>query len=237
MNYADITLNDPNAIKRYLQRSRFQSALKLYPVTDSTTKVLDFGGGDGELCLRLNRINKGTSYICYEPSQGMYKQALQKLSDSDDIDLVDSLTSIAKGSMDVIYSLEVFEHLPVKESEEALNNIYALLKPGGTLVMGVPNELFLPALYKGLFRMSRRFGQYDARVSNILKCCFGRPPKTRPIGEISPGKSYHFHHLGFDHRVLAKQLKSKFGNCKQVCTPFPVLGTWGSPEIYYVVQK
>ena len=237
MNYADITLNDPNFIKRYLQRSRFNSALKLYPTIDLPIKVLDFGGGDGELCLRLNSIDGRSNYTCYEPSQNMYQQAQQKLSINDNISLVDSLASINNNTVDMIYSLEVFEHLPKKESEEALTKIYSLLKPGGTFVIGVPNELFLAALYKGLFRMSRRFGQYDAQIKNITKCVVGRPPKTRPIGEISPGKSYHFHHLGFDHRVLAKQLENKFGHCEQVCTPFPIFGTWASPEIYYVVQK
>lgn len=237
MNYADITLNDPNVIKRYLQRSRFNSALKLYPFTKAPLKVLDFGGGDGELCLRLNGIDSHSSYTCYEPTPSMFKQAKSKLSSSENITLIDSLTTIESNSLDVIYSLEVFEHLPEKTSADALDNIYALLKPGGSLIIGVPNELFLAALYKGLFRMTRRYGQHDAKLANILPCVVGKPPKVRPAWDISPGNEYHFHHLGFDHRVLKRALKTKFGHCKQVCSPFPFIGTWASPEVYFLVQK
>jgi len=237
MNYSDITINDPNIVKRFLQRSRFTDAVKLYPCQAGNFKVLDFGGGDGELCLRLSDIDRGSSYICYEPSEDMHQQAKSNIPDKNKISLINSLESIATNSIDIIYSLEVFEHLPEQESVDALESIYSILKPGGSLIIGVPNELFISAMYKGIFRMYRRFGEFDAQLNNILKCVIGRPPQKRPVGEISPGKQYHFHHLGFDHRLLSERLKEKFVNYKRIFTPFWFLGVWGSPEIYYVVQK
>lgn len=237
MNYADITLNDPNGIKRYLQRSRFNSALKLYPRTAESLTVLDFGAGDGELALRLNTIDSSSNYICYEPTPFMFKQAEKRLVKSENIKLVNSLTTIEHHSLDLIYSLEVFEHLPQAESAEALVKIYGLLKPGGTLIIGVPNELYFPALYKGLFRMSRRLGQFDAKINNILRCFFAMPPKNRPICEISPGMNYHPHHLGFDHRELKKHLTKTFVISKQLASPFQILGSLFNPEIYFVMQK
>ncbi|HZJ95839.1 MAG TPA: class I SAM-dependent methyltransferase [Thiopseudomonas sp.] len=237
MNYSEITINDPNPIKRFLQKSRFNKALRLYPSKHRSQKVLDFGGGDGELCLRLAGLDASSEYICYEPSIAMYQQAQSKISNREQISLIDSVKSIAENSIDVVYSLEVFEHLPEKELNDSLDSIFSILKPDGIFIVGVPNELFFAAIYKGLFRMVRRFGEFDATPGNILKCSLGQPPTARPIGEISPGMQYHFHHLGFDHRQLRKLLTQKFECQKIVFSPFRFLGLWGSPEIYYVLHK
>jgi ubiquinone/menaquinone biosynthesis C-methylase UbiE len=237
MNYSDITVNDPNFIKRYLQRSRLNDAVKLYPSNNRNSTVLDFGGGDGELCLRLINIDPNSNFICYEPSESMYQQAQSKIPVTNNISLISSLESVSANSIDIVYSLEVFEHLPEKESKEAFECIHSILKPGGTLIVGVPNELFIAATYKGIFRMLRRFGEFDAKLANILSCSIGRPPTVRPVGEISPGKEYHFHHLGFDHRVLGRSLKDYFSNFRRIYSPFWILGMWASPEIYYVVKK
>jgi SAM-dependent methyltransferase len=237
MNYSNITINDPNIVKRFLQRSRFIEAVKLYPNPSVENKVLDFGGGDGELCLRLEDIDPASSFICYEPSSDMRKQARTKISEKSRISLTGTLDAIPPASIDIIYSLEVFEHLPEKETAEAIKHIYSFLKPGGTLIIGVPNELFLPAIYKGIFRMFRRYGEHDAQLKNMLQCAIGSPPRKRPVGEISPGKHYHSHHLGFDYRILETELREKFTYCKRVPSPFIFLGLWGSPEIYYVFRK
>jgi hypothetical protein len=86
----------------------------------------------------------------------------------------------------------VFEHLPQEETLTAITDIRRLLKPEGVVVIGVPHEIFIPALIKGIFRMSRRYGDFDAKAENILAATLGRPPRSRPTSEISPGLSYHF---------------------------------------------
>lgn len=141
-------------------------------------------------------------------------------------------------SVDLLYCLEVFEHLPEKETEAALSAIYSVLRDGGIAIIGVPVEVHLPALYKGIFRMTRRFGDFDATPRNILRATFGFPPKHRPISEIIAGWSYHFHHLGFDYRRFRELLGSKkIVVLKQSASPIPALGAWINPEVYFVVQK
>jgi SAM-dependent methyltransferase len=223
MNYSDITINDPNFIKRYLQKSRFTDAVSFFPTKLEGCSVLDFGGGDGELCLQLSSQCVNSTFTCYEPADEMYKQAQEKILQNERVSLLNTLVSVSPETIDVVYSLEVFEHLPEKESIEAINQIYTMLKPGGTLIIGVPNELFVAALYKGIFRLARRYGEFDASFKNILKCIFGCPPKNRPTGEISPGKQYHFHHVGFDHRVLAEKLKGIFSHSKVIFSPFRLI--------------
>lgn len=237
MKYSDITVNDPNVAKRYLQRSRFRTAVALYPEHHRPMQVLDFGGGDAELCLQLAAEDRESSFICYEPAQSMRAQAAARIRSADRIRLIDDIDSVVSGSCDAVYSLEVFEHLPPAEFAAALEQMFRVLKPGGKLVIGVPNELYLAALYKGIFRMFRRFGAYDARPWNILRSTLGSPPQNRPIEEISPGMKYHFHHVGFDHRVLRRALDSRVWPVLRVFSPLRLLGPLLSPEIYYTAEK
>jgi hypothetical protein len=48
---------------------------------------------------------------------------------------------------------------------------------GGHLIIGVPVEIGFPALYKGLFRMWRRFGAFEASWRDVWDCVAHRPPK------------------------------------------------------------
>jgi len=236
MAYADITINDPSPLKRMLQRNRFIDAIALYPLELKPVVVSDFGGGDGELCLRLRSILSKTKIMCYEPSQSMFSEAVEKIARKNVV-LLNRIAEIETDSIDVVYCMEVLEHLPDQEVEKAINDIYSIMKLGGIAIVGVPNEIYLAALYKGLFRMRRRFGEFDASPLNILKCVFGVPPPNRPLGEISPNIPYHFYHLGFDHRKLEKLLSRKFEVLLRKLSPFKFRGVWGCPEIYYMLRK
>jgi len=105
------------------------------------------------------------------------------------------------------------------------------------VILGVPYEIHLPALFKGVFRMSRRFADFDARVGNVLKAALGRPPRNRPVADIAAGLPYHFHHLGFDHRELEKAIGDHFRIAKKWFSPFRFLGSLLNSEIYYLLSK
>lgn len=66
--------------------------------------------------------------------------------------------------LNLVFCLEVFEHLPSEETTDALRQIYDLLRPDGKLIIGVPVEVGVPALYKVIFRMSRKYGGFDANI-------------------------------------------------------------------------
>jgi SAM-dependent methyltransferase len=237
MTYSERTLGDPNPIKRYLQNSRFSEALGILKGLSSTKRMLDFGGGDGELCIRTQSFHPDSELICYEPAPGMYSEAEEKLRYHPRIRLTNSLKEMEAGTFDVVTSLEVFEHLPEKELAEALNAIDNLLSKDGVLIIGVPNELHLAALYKGVFRMLRRYGAYDAQLGNIAKCIVGRPPRNRPLRNVSKDKMYYFEHLGFNHYEFFERLKGTFVCQRQINSPYKFLPKFATPEIYYVLKK
>ena len=240
MAYADITTNDPNPIKRWLQRNRFVEAISLLPKEISPTCILDFGGGDGELSLHLKEYRPVAQVICYEPSEEIFNEAHEKISKSkykNHIQLLDNIKNIKPETVDVVYSLEVFEHLPKEETEKAIQEIHAMLKPDGLVIIGVPNEIYLAALYKGIFRTIKRYGEFDTVPLNVLKCILGRPPKNRPIGELSKNVQYHFHHVGFDCRKLPSVFSTRFKLLSKRTSPFQHLGYLLTPEVYFVFKK
>ena len=239
MSYADLTTGDPNRVKRWLHRRRFADAfhgIKTVREGDRL-KVLDLGAGDGELAAHAAAL-PGVEVSVYEPVPRQMAEARAKLASlPSPVTLVDALDTLASGTFDYVFCLEVFEHLPSSETLSTIGEIDRLLKDGGAAVVGVPHELFLPALFKGAFRMGRRFGEFDARPANVLAAALGRPPRARPVADISPGRPYHFHHLGFDYRALERRLRERFLLSEKWFSPFPVLGAVLNSEVYFVFRK
>jgi SAM-dependent methyltransferase len=237
MAYADITVNDPNRIKRWIQRQRFRDALKVLERIDpgAPTEILDFGGGDGELIRQCLQAHPQLRACLYEPTPRQRTEAEAKLS-AYEVEMVDDLRHVKGRRFDFVFCLEVFEHLPAEATRQAIADIHQLLKPGGLAVLGVPHELFLPALAKGMFRMMRRFGAFDARPLNVLRAAVGRPPAPRPVKEIAPGLSYHFYHLGFDHRELELLLTRRFEIVSRWFSPARALGSVLNSEVYYLLR-
>jgi SAM-dependent methyltransferase len=198
-------------------------------------KLLDFGAGSGELTrIVAGRFPRARVY-CYEPAPDLLEEARRNLSGFENVVLVPSLEELEGIRFRYVFCLEVFEHLPRRETVRAIRAINRHLAAEGTAVVGTPNELFFPALVKGLFRMTRRYGAFDARPGNVLRAAVGRPPKRRPVREITAGLPYHFHHTGFDHRELRRKLSETFEVERQFASPVggELLGT----EIYLVLRK
>jgi len=238
MTYESITINDPNPIKRWLQRRRYSDAIRVWKnlCPNGLVYVLDFGGGDGEL-LRQLAVSPSIRATIYEPTPSLMAEAKRKLSNREWVTFTECVNVLQDETYDYIFCLEVFEHLPEKETVQALAEIRRLLKPGGLAIIGVPIEIFFPAFVKGIFRTFRRYGEFDATPRNIFSALIGRPPLKRPTSEISSGFNYHFHHLGFDFRSLQCQLSESFLIKRRWFSPFTVLGSMLNSELYYLMQK
>lgn len=239
MSYANLTISDKNPIKRWLQRRRFDDALKALDraaPAPAPLKVMDYGAGNGELIRQLAELRPIEATV-FEPTPTLMKEARQHLAHLDAVSFCRTPTEAPGDHFDYVFCLEVFEHLPPEQTEQALAQIQRLLKPTGVAVIGVPHELFVPALIKGAFRMSRRFGAFDARPRNILAAFRGKPPTERPTTEIAPGQAYHSHHLGFDYRRLESQFRPYFRREARWFSPFPLLGSSLNSEVYYLLKK
>jgi SAM-dependent methyltransferase len=236
MAYSDITFNDKNFIKRWLQKRRLVVATHIVDSHCKPRCVLDFGSGNGELCKLIAQRFPSARIVCYEPTPSLMIEAKENLADLSQVDFCVDINDIVDDSVDLIFCLEVFEHLPQIETENALNQFIRLLRSEGGAVVGVPVEVGIPALYKGIFRMMRRFGSFDASIKNVLLAALYFPPKQRPVSEIAPGFAFHFEHMGFDYRNLEADLRRHFSFKKITTSPFSILGRWLNPEVNFLVD-
>ena len=237
MSYSDITFKDKNPIKRWLQQRRFVVATRIVDEISNPQCVLDFGAGNGELCKLIALQFPKAKIICYEPTPYLMAEAKDNLNNLAQVYFCTDVAEIAQGSVDLVFCLEVFEHLPKAETEDALNRISFALSSEGNALIGVPIEIGIPALYKGIFRMSRRFGKFDASIKNVLLAALCSPPKERPVSEIAPGFAFHYEHMGFDYRNLQALLHTRFRLKKVATSPFHFFGLWLNAEANFLVQK
>jgi SAM-dependent methyltransferase len=233
-SYAQLTREDPNPFKRWLQARRIDEALSLVP--PDALRVVDYGAGDAEVAARLVRLRPEVEIVCFDPTPELLDEARVRTAGLNRVRLTASEAELETGWADAVLCLEVFEHLPAPETDAALATIARVLRPGGTLIVGVPVEVGPAALAKGLFRRVRRPGAFDARLDGIWTAVRGRPPVDRPVAEIAPGRPYHPHHLGFDHRRLARELEGRFRVVGRRGSPFGPLGA-ANAELYITAVK
>ena len=238
MSYADITFKDPNYIKRWLQYNRLSSAVRLstnYLNNKDKLSICDFGAGNGELCKLVTKKYINALITCYEPTPELYDEAKLNLLNYK-IDLINDINNLSNNTFDIIFCLEVFEHLPPIEINKVFNSFLSILKPNGVVIVGIPIEIGVPALYKGLFRIFRRYGSYDANIKNIINSVVGRPPKIRPLLDIAPGFPYYSAHMGFDYRNFINECELNFTILRTSASPFNLFGSLLMPELNIIMK-
>jgi SAM-dependent methyltransferase len=165
------------------------------------------------------------------------QQAEQIVAGCPRIDLAGDWRDLPNVPFDLIYCLEVLEHLPGRETRQLVEQIWKAASPLSRVVFSVPNELHLAAVMKGLFRIARRYGSFDATGGHVCQAALGRPPLRRPLSRLGAGNRYYFHHLGFDHRRLARRLNERFVIEQRYGSPFVNLPLASNAELFYVCRK
>ena len=67
---------------------------------------------------------------------------------------------------------------------------------------------------------------------SVEVCLAALARQSRPADEISPGRAYYPHHLGFDHGPLLREVRRRFALERIAGSPFPALPAWLNSELY-----
>jgi len=127
-------------------------------VKNKHTKILDFGAGSGTYADILKK--KGLDVDCMEPDSKQQKQLIRKK-----YRVFNKIEDIKPGSYDVIYSLNVFEHID-KDIDEFMK-VSRLLKKGGTVIVYVPA---FDLLFTNMDVLVEHFRRYRLRrLSSMAK--------------------------------------------------------------------
>jgi SAM-dependent methyltransferase len=104
-------------------------------------KILDLGAGKGHLARRVNNLllennaNSQYSIIAADISEQEFMAREVKFIELDFNEAID----LEPESFDIIYSVEVIEHL--QNPYSFIRKCFELLKPGGTIILTTPNIL------------------------------------------------------------------------------------------------
>jgi SAM-dependent methyltransferase len=103
----------------------------------------DLGCGVGKLIITIANNNSKINSVGYEIVTDRVNKAKSVLAKIKDKQLLDRLTlkeqDIFDNNLDFIISSDVFEHInPLPSIQIAFNNLYKMLKNGGTLIFSVP---------------------------------------------------------------------------------------------------
>lgn len=145
----------------------------------------------------------------------------------------DTETLIAEnhGTFDVVYCMEVCEHLSHEKIFEAFHNIRELAKYDAVIVFGVPLETGLSGFSKNIFRWLHGRRQ-NATLGRAIKSLFGLwiPRASAPRGWIGS-------HIGFDATAFSELFRyGGFDIVKRHYLPFPYLRGVLNNEVYFVCK-
>lgn len=116
---------------------------------DQKIAILDFGCGDGLMTSFVQHLFFGASITGIDTDAERIELA-QDMYDGINFMCADIETDnpFKRASFDLIYTTEVFHHLPREKHAQYIARLIPLLKPHGTLIIGELNPLNVITLYR-----------------------------------------------------------------------------------------
>lgn len=226
--YDSLTTGNRSALKRFSHKKRFEIGRELLQITPGD-KILDYGTGDGYM---LPLISEAGATACgFEPAPHLAAEAIERLSGTTKIDIVNDVNELPDSSFDKICCLEVLEHLPKPLLIEALSKMRRLLKPEGICVISVPIETGFSGLAKNMVRLLLRQTHQRTTPKLLWQIAFGLKI------ERDSGIPYISSHVGFNYQELEQMFPaSGWQIASRRFSPWRVLKSALNSQVFFVIR-
>ena len=224
--YADRTRNTREFLKAIAHSRRLDQAVRIVPI-ESGDRIFDYGCGDGAFFDQLSRYTAKENLFGYDP----WLLGEMTFEGATTFDAVPDFIDTLAGTFDVVYCMEVCEHLSDAANAALLDNVARLGKPDAVFVFGVPIETGPSAVLKNLFRWWKG-GRQGANPSRIWRTTFSLPVEREWVD------GWCGTHIGFDYRRFRETIAAHgFRIQRTVCLPLRGTSSVLNNEIYFVCRR
>ena len=133
---------------------------------------------------------------------------------------------IKDNSMDIVFCLETFEHIP--NTKKLINEIFRILKLKGKLIYSLPIEIGFSLIIRQFVGKITSFPRESYTFKEMLRNGIFKKPSHR-INSLGT-------HKDFEWRVIQKLINKKFEQLKVIHSPLPILKNL-NPTIIFKVKK
>lgn len=227
MKYSDHTRNTTESLKKVAHGTRLQEAAKMIVIEESQN-ILDFGCGDGHFFYHLEQYTSKERLFGYDPSL-LSELEFEGATTYDD---VEELRKNHKEFFDVVYCMEVCEHLNDVALYELFAHLRYLSKDNAVIVFGLPIETGFSGFFKNIYRTlkgNRQGATFSLAFQSLLSIATDR---------VSSDTGWIGSHIGFDIKSFTKRLD--YGGFVEVDAeylPWPKLGRYFNNEKYYICKR
>jgi SAM-dependent methyltransferase len=154
-----------------LTRHLNEATIRRADIQNKEAPILDLGCGYGRLLLTLKRLGY-TNLRGVDLSDEQVRLAGELgLSCVVRGDVLPYVQAIPEGGVDVVFAIDVLEHIPKESLIELVCAVYRALKPGGRFVIHVPNgqAIFSGSMVYGDLTHQTAFTQ--ASMGQLLRVC------------------------------------------------------------------
>ncbi len=247
-HYAKKQIFSKSWLIAWSHRRRFATGLRLAGRRGlGGRRVLDYGCGDGTfLALLMEQPGPPAAAVGAELSPHIVADCRARFGTRPGLSfaLISDLPGPAhRGRYDAVFCMEVLEH--VVKLDAILDDLVALLKPGGQLLISVPVEIGPPVVLKQMVRRVagwRGIGDYPGTspytwgelAAAVL--AGSRQHITRPVHRDSDDHPFH-DHKGFNWRALRVALAARLTVEAVDSSPVPGLSPLFASQVWFSCRK